>query len=86
MSVWSTVSLLAVAAASGALYYRFKAKNTEFREQTLRNQASLITDYLKTAPQGPFELPRDVTTGSRQITAGTPSSTGAAPCSLRLPE
>ena len=55
-----SVSLLAVAAASGALYYRFKAKNAEFREQTLRNQAALITDYLKTAPQGAFELPRDV--------------------------
>jgi hypothetical protein len=46
------VSLLAVAAASGALYFRFKAKNTEFHEQTLRNQASLITDYLKKAPPG----------------------------------
>ncbi len=55
-----SVSLLAVAAASGALYYRFKAKNAEFREQTLRNQAALITDYLKTAPQGALELPRDV--------------------------
>ena len=40
--------------------FRFKAKNTEFREQTLRNQASLITDYLKKAPPGPLELPQDV--------------------------
>jgi len=44
-----TVSLLAVGAASGALYVRFKAKNSEFREQTLRNQASLIADYVKKA-------------------------------------
>ena len=51
------VSLLAVAATSGALYFRFKAKNTEFREQTLRNQASLITDYLKKAPPGALKLP-----------------------------
>jgi signal transduction histidine kinase len=55
-----SVSLLAVVAASGVLYYRFKAKNAEFREQTLRNQAALITDYLKTAPQGALVLPRDV--------------------------
>jgi len=55
-----SVSLLAVAAASGALYYRFKAKNTEFHEQTLRNQAALITDYLKTAPDGTLQLPQDV--------------------------
>ena len=45
-----SVSLLAVGAASAALYVRFKAKNSEFREQTLRNQAALITDYLKKAP------------------------------------
>jgi hypothetical protein len=38
-----SVSLLAVGAASVALYVRFKAKNSEFREQTLQNQASLVT-------------------------------------------
>ena len=47
-------------AASGALYVRFKAKNSEFREQTLRNQAALITDYLKKAPPAPIELPHYV--------------------------
>ncbi len=52
-----SVSLLAVAAASGALYVRFKAKNSEFREQTLRNQAQLIVDYVKKAPEGQLELP-----------------------------
>ncbi len=52
-----SVSLLAVGAASAALYVRFKAKNSEFREQTLHNQAALITDYLKTAPEGPIALP-----------------------------
>ncbi len=52
-----SVSLLAVAAASGALYVRFKAKNSEFREQTLRNQAELIVDYVKKAPRGQLELP-----------------------------
>jgi signal transduction histidine kinase len=51
------VSLLAVAAASGALYLRFDAKNFEFREQTLRNQAQLIVDYLQKAPSGPLDLP-----------------------------
>ena len=56
-----TVSLLAVGAASGALYVQFKAKNSEFREQTLRNQASLIADYVKKAPPGPLELPSFVT-------------------------
>ena len=56
-----SVSLLAVAAASGALYFRFKAKNTEFHEQTLRNQAALITDYLKRAPDGAVQLSQDVT-------------------------
>lgn len=52
-----SVSLLAVGAASAALYIRFKAKNYEFREQTLHNQAALITDYLKKAPEEPIELP-----------------------------
>jgi signal transduction histidine kinase len=52
-----SVSLLAVAAASAALYVRFKAKNSEFHEQTLRNQAGLIVDYVKRAPQGPLKLP-----------------------------
>ena len=52
-----SVSLLAVGAASAALYVRFKAKNSEFREQTLRNQAALITDYLKKAPGRPIVLP-----------------------------
>src|SRR5512140_2870485 len=52
-----SVNLLAVSAASAALYVRFKAKNSEFREQTLHNQAALITDYLKTAPEGPIALP-----------------------------
>jgi signal transduction histidine kinase len=52
-----SVSLLAVGAASVALYVRFKAKNSEFREQTLQNQASLITDYLKKAPEVPITLP-----------------------------
>jgi len=56
-----SVSLLAVVAASGALYVRFKAKNSEFREQTLRNQASLIADYVKKAPPGALELPSFVT-------------------------
>jgi signal transduction histidine kinase len=52
-----SVSLLAVGAASAALYVRFKAKNSEFREQTLQNQAALITSYLKKAPEGPITLP-----------------------------
>ena len=52
-----SVSLLAVGAASAALYVRFKAKNSEFREQTLRNQAALIMDYLKKAPGRPIVLP-----------------------------
>ena len=52
-----SVSLLAVGAASAALYVRFKAKNFEFREQTLQNQAGLITDYLKKAPEGPITVP-----------------------------
>jgi signal transduction histidine kinase len=52
-----SVSLLAVGAASAALYVRFRAKNFEFREQTLHNQAALITDYLKRAPAGPIALP-----------------------------
>ncbi len=52
-----SVSLLAVGAASAALYVRFKAKNTEFHEQTLRTQAALIADYLKKAPEGPIALP-----------------------------
>jgi signal transduction histidine kinase len=52
-----SVSLLAVGAASAALYVRFKAKNSEFREQTLQNQAALITDYLKKAPEGRITLP-----------------------------
>ena len=52
-----SVSLLAVGAAGAALYVRFKAKNFEFREQTLHNQAALITDYLKKAPEGPIALP-----------------------------
>jgi signal transduction histidine kinase len=56
-----SVSLLAVTAASGALYFRFKAKNTEFHEQTLRNQAALITDYLRKAPDRAVQLPQDVT-------------------------
>ncbi len=43
-----SVSLLAVGAASGALYVRFKAKNTQFREQTLGLQAGVIEHYLKT--------------------------------------
>ena len=56
-----SVSLLAVGAASAALYVRFKAKNLEFREQTLRNQAGVIADYLRTAPDAPIELPAEVT-------------------------
>src|SRR5581483_1922025 len=52
-----SVSLLAVGAASVALYVRFKAKNSEFREQTLHNQAALIADYLKKAQEGPLTLP-----------------------------
>ena len=56
-----SVSLLAVIAASGALYVRFKAKNSEFHEQTLRNQADLIVEYVKKAPAGAFELPSYVT-------------------------
>ena len=35
-----SVSLLAVATASAVLYVRFKAKNTQFHEETLRNQAA----------------------------------------------
>ncbi len=58
-----TVSLLAVGAASGALYVRFKAKNLQFREETLRNQAGVIVDYLKTEPDGPIQLPRYVAEG-----------------------
>jgi signal transduction histidine kinase len=58
-----SVSLLAVGAASGALYVRFKAKNLQFREETLRNQAGVIVDYLKTAPEGPIQLPRYVAEG-----------------------
>ena len=56
-----SVSLLAVVVASGALYVRFKAKNTEFREQTLRNQAGLIADYVRKAAKGPLELPSYIT-------------------------
>src|SRR5262249_27380728 len=55
-----SASLLAVAAASGALYYRFKSKNTEFHEQTLRNQASLITDYLNSARGSTIQLPEEL--------------------------
>ena len=55
------VSLLAVVAASGALYVRFKAKNSEFREQTLRIQANLIADYLRDYPKQPLVLPPNVT-------------------------
>ncbi len=58
-----SVSLLAVAAASGALYVRFKAKNSLFREQTLSLQAGVIAHYLKTAPEGPIHLPSYVTEG-----------------------
>ncbi|HEX7532985.1 MAG TPA: HAMP domain-containing sensor histidine kinase [Methyloceanibacter sp.] len=56
-----SVSLLAVGAASAALYVRFKAKNLEFREQTLRNQAGVIADYLKTAAAAPVQLPAEIT-------------------------
>jgi signal transduction histidine kinase len=56
-----SVSVLAVGAASGALYVRFKAKNMEFREHTLRDQAALIADYVKKAPKGPLELPSYIT-------------------------
>ena len=55
-----SVSLLAVATASGVLYVRFKAKNTQFREQTLSVQASVIANYLKEAPEGPIHLPNYV--------------------------
>ena len=55
-----SVSLLAVATASGVLYVRFKAKNTQFREQTLSVQASVIANYLKEAPEGPIQLPNYV--------------------------
>jgi len=60
-----TVSLLAVAAASALLYVRFKAKNSEFREQTLSLQAGVIEHYLATAPEGPINLPSYVTEGFR---------------------
>ncbi len=60
-----SVSLLAIAAASGVLYVRFKAKNTQFREQTLGLQAGVIEHYLKTAPEGPIHLPGYVTEGFR---------------------
>ena len=60
-----SVSLLAIAAASGVLYVRFKAKNTQFREQTLGLQAGVIAHYLKTAPEGPIHLPGYVTEGFR---------------------
>jgi hypothetical protein len=56
-----SVSLLAIGAASGLLYIRFKAKNVQFHEETLRNQAGGIVDYLKTAPDGPILLPAYVT-------------------------
>jgi len=56
-----SVSLLAVIVASGVLYVRFKAKNSEFREQTLSNQGRLIADYVKRAPEGPLELPAYIT-------------------------
>ena len=56
-----SVSLLAVATASAVLYVRFKAKNTQFHEQTLRNQAGLISDFVKKAAPGPIELPAYVT-------------------------
>lgn len=55
-----TVSILAVATAGGVLYVRFKAKNTQFREQTLSVQASVIANYLKEAPEGPIHLPNYV--------------------------
>ena len=56
-----SVSLLAVATASAVLYVRFKAKNTQFHEETLRNQAALISDFVKKAAPGPIELPDYVT-------------------------
>jgi signal transduction histidine kinase len=55
-----SVSLLAVVVASAGLYVRFKAKNSEFHEQTLHNQAALITHYLKKMPVKPIMLPRYV--------------------------
>jgi signal transduction histidine kinase len=61
-----SVSLLAVGAASAALYVRFKAKNTQFREQTLALQAGVIEHYLKnlkTVPDGEIQLPSYVTEG-----------------------
>jgi signal transduction histidine kinase len=45
------------------LYVRFKAKNTQFREQTLSLQAGVLAHYLKTAPDGPLHLPSYVTEG-----------------------
>lgn len=52
-----SVSVLAVGVASYALYVRFKTTNSEFHEQTLRNQTGLIVEYLKKAPKGPITLP-----------------------------
>ena len=53
-----SVSLLAVGAASAALYVRFKAKNLEFREKTLRNQAGVIADYLENGARLSDPAPR----------------------------
>jgi signal transduction histidine kinase len=55
------VSLLAVAAASVGLYLRYEATNSQFREQTLRNQAQLITQYLTINPDNPVQLPSYLT-------------------------
>ena len=55
------VSLLAVGTASAVLYVRFKAKNTQFHEQTLRNQAALISDFVKKIAPAPIELSSNVT-------------------------
>jgi signal transduction histidine kinase len=51
-------SLVAVALASVILYERYKSTNSTFRENTLRNEARIISKYLRHAPdQTPLVLP-----------------------------
>ena len=54
-------SLVAVGTASVILYERFKATNSTFREHTLRNEARLISKYIKSAPdRAAIDLPPEI--------------------------
>ena len=54
-------SLVAIAIASVILYVRFKSTNSTFREHTLRNEAHVISKYLKHVPgNAPLRLPPDL--------------------------